>query len=80
MRKRITLAAVAAAFALAAPAATLADSGGVPHSTKACPTHTNKGKHNGATKGQHKGAGKGQKTKGSSKGQKKGAGKGKKCG
>jgi hypothetical protein len=61
MHKRFTLAAVVAAFALAAPAATLADSGGHSHSTKPCPTHKHSGKHNGSSKGHKKGAGKGKK-------------------
>ena len=63
MYKRVTVrvATVVAALALAAPAATLANSGGTPHSTKPCPTHKHSGKHNGSTKGHKKGAGKGKK-------------------
>ncbi len=60
-RVAVRVATVVAALALAAPAATLADSGGHPHSTKACPTHKHSGKHNGSTKGEKKGAGKGKK-------------------
>jgi hypothetical protein len=63
MYKRVTVrvATVVAALALATPAVTLANSGGQPHSTKACPTHKHSGKHKGATKGHKKGSGKGKK-------------------
>jgi hypothetical protein len=63
MYKRVSVrvATVVAALALAAPAVTLADAGGQPHSTKPCPTHKHSGKHNGSSKGQKKGAGKGKK-------------------
>jgi hypothetical protein len=63
MYKRISvrLATVMAAALLATPAVTLANQGGVPHSTKACPTHSHSGKHNGSSKGNKNGAGKGKK-------------------
>jgi hypothetical protein len=53
MRKRITAAVTAgvAAFALSIPSVGLATKGGVPHSTKACPTHKHAGKHKGSTHG-----------------------------
>ena len=43
------------------PSIGFANQGGVPHSTKPCPTHSHSGKHNGSTKGKKKGAGKGKK-------------------
>jgi hypothetical protein len=46
---------------MAAPAVTMANQGGVSHSTKPCPTHSHSGKHNGAGKGKKNGAGKGKK-------------------
>jgi hypothetical protein len=49
------------AVALSVPAFAQAGKGGVPHSTKPCPTHKNKGKHNGAGKGKKKGADRGKK-------------------
>lgn len=60
-RASVRVATVVAALALAAPAATLADPGGQPHSTKPCPTHKHSGKHNGSTKGLKKGSTKGKK-------------------
>ena len=63
MRKRITatVAAGIAALALCAPSVGLANKGGVPHSTKACPTHSHSGKHKGAGHGKKNGAMKGKK-------------------
>ncbi len=63
MYKRIgvRVAAVMATALLASPALTLANSGGQPHSTKPCPTHSHSGKHNGSTKGKKNGSGKGKK-------------------
>lgn len=60
-RASVSVAAVVATLALSAPAATLANPGGQPHSTKPCPTHKHSGKHNGSTKGQKKGSGRGKK-------------------
>jgi hypothetical protein len=59
-KKTFRVAAVVATL-LIAPATTMANPGGVPHSTKACPTHSHSGKHNGAGKGQKKGSTKGKK-------------------
>ena len=53
----VTTAALAAA---SVPATGLANTGGVPRSTKACPTQKHSGKHKGATKGLRKGASKGK--------------------
>jgi hypothetical protein len=52
---------VVAALVLSGPAIAIADQGGVPHSTSACPTHSHSGKHNGTGHGQKKGASKGKK-------------------
>jgi hypothetical protein len=49
------------ALALSVPSIGFATKGGVPHSTKPCPTHKHSGKHNGSGKGHKKGAGKGKK-------------------
>jgi hypothetical protein len=54
-------AAGAASLALALPTAGIASKGGVPHSTKPCPTHKHQGKHKGAGHGKKKGSGKGKK-------------------
>jgi hypothetical protein len=63
MSKRFTSGLVAAivAVSMSIPAIGLANKGGVPHSTKACPTHKHSGKHKGASKGHKKGATKGKK-------------------
>jgi hypothetical protein len=63
MYKRISvrLATVAVAALLATPAVTFANSGGVSHSAKACPTHSHTGKDKGSTKGKKKGSTKGKK-------------------
>lgn len=50
----------AALAAASVPATGLANTGGVPHSTKPCPTHSHTGKHKGANKGLKKGASKGK--------------------
>jgi hypothetical protein len=60
-RASVRVAAAVTALALAAPAVTLANPGGQPHSTTPCPTHSHQGKHNGSTKGLKKGSGKGKK-------------------
>jgi hypothetical protein len=59
-RKTVALV-TATALALAIPATGLANKGGQPHSTTACPTHTHSGKHMGSTHGKKKGAAKGKK-------------------
>jgi hypothetical protein len=46
----------AAAIAGSVPATGLANTGGVPHSTKPCLTQSHSGKHKGATHGKKKGA------------------------
>ena len=63
MSKRLTsgLVAVIAAAAMSVPAVGLADKGGHPHSTKACPVHKHSGKHKGSSKGKKKGALRGKK-------------------
>lgn len=63
MRTRLTAGIVAAvaAIGMSVPAVGLANKGGTPHSTKACPTHKHSGKHKGSTKGKKKGAAKGKK-------------------
>ena len=63
MSKRVSAAVAAGvvALALSVPSIGFANKGGVPHSTKPCPTHSHSGKHNGSTKGHKKGAGKGKK-------------------
>jgi hypothetical protein len=63
MSKRITAAVTAgiAALALSVPSVGFATKGGVPHSTKPCPTHSHSGKHKGSGHGKKKGAGKGKK-------------------
>jgi hypothetical protein len=63
MSKRITAAVAAgiAALALSVPSVGFATKGGMPHSTKPCPTHTHSGKHEGSVHGEKKGAGKGKK-------------------
>lgn len=59
MRHRVILP-VAAALALSGPAIALADQGGQSHSSKACPTHSHSGKHNGSGQGKKNGSGKGK--------------------
>ncbi len=59
--RTLTLGAVVAALAVAPPAVTLANTGGQPHSTNPCPTHSHTGKHKGSGKGHKKGSGKGKK-------------------
>jgi hypothetical protein len=63
MVKRITAAVAAGvvAIALSVPSIGFANKGGVPHSTKPCPTHKHSGKKNGSGKGQKKGSAKGKK-------------------
>lgn len=63
MSKRVTSGIVAAivAIAMSVPAVGLANKGGTPHSTKACPTHRHSGKHKGSLKGKKKGSSKGKK-------------------
>jgi hypothetical protein len=63
MSKRVSAAVAAGvvALALSVPSIGFANKGGVPHSTKPCPTHSHSGKHNGSTKGNKKGAGQGKK-------------------
>jgi len=63
LSKRITAAITAGVAALAMPVPSLgfADKGGVPHSTKPCPTHKHTGKHKGSSHGKKKGAAKGKK-------------------
>lgn len=46
----------AAAVAVSVPATGLANTGGQPHSTTACPTQSHTGKHKGATHGKKTGA------------------------
>jgi hypothetical protein len=54
--RAVLVAATTTALAASVPATTgLANTGGVPHSTKACPTQSHSGKHKGATKGLKKG-------------------------
>ena len=53
--RAVVVAATTAALAASVPATGLANTGGVPHSTKPCPTHSHSGKHKGATKGLKKG-------------------------
>jgi hypothetical protein len=50
----------AGALAVSVPATGLANTGGVPHSTKPCPTQSHAGKHKGAAHGKTKGALKGK--------------------
>jgi hypothetical protein len=59
--KPVATAALAAALILSAPSAGLAKKGGVPNSSKSCPTHKHSGKHNGAKHGKKNGANKGKK-------------------
>ena len=63
MSRRVASAVTAgvATLALSVPSVGFATKGGVPHSTKPCPTHSHSGKHNGSGKGMKKGAGKGKK-------------------
>jgi hypothetical protein len=63
MSKRITGAVTAgiAALALSVPSVGFATKGGVPHSTKPCPSHKHSGKHNGSGHGNKIGASKGKK-------------------
>jgi hypothetical protein len=63
MSKRIAsgIAAAVVAMALSVPSVGFANKGGVPNSTKSCPTHKHHGKHKGAGKGKKKGSGKGKK-------------------
>jgi hypothetical protein len=60
-KRTLRVVAVIGALALTAPAVTLANQGGQPHSAKACPTHSHSGKDNGAGKGHKKGSTKGKK-------------------
>jgi hypothetical protein len=53
--RAVLLAATTAALAASVPVTGLANTGGVPHSTKACTTHSHSGKHKGATTGLKKG-------------------------
>ncbi len=50
MKTKLTALGTALAIALSAPAATLADRGGVPHGSKPCPAKAGKGKKKGHTK------------------------------
>ena len=54
--RAVVVAATTAALAASVPATGLANSGGVPHSTKACPSQKHSGKHKGAAKGLKKGS------------------------
>jgi hypothetical protein len=63
IRKRFAAALVAgiAALAMSIPTVAFANKGGVPHSTKACPTHKHSGKDKGSSEDHKKGSGKGKK-------------------
>lgn len=50
MKTRLTAMTAAVALALAVPAASIADRGGVPHSSKACPSKIGKGNAKGHQK------------------------------
>jgi hypothetical protein len=59
--KGFAAASLTGALLLGAPSASVAKKGGVPNSSKPCPTHKHHGKHNGAKHGKKNGAGKGKK-------------------
>jgi len=63
MSRRVASAVTAAvaALALSVPSVGFAAKGGVPHSTKPCPTHSHSGKDKGSGHGKKKGASKGKK-------------------